>query len=67
MEEIEESGTAVELYIYDLTKGMAAMMSKIVIGKIKKEILYYHIIVHHIKVLGNFELFSRIGGIEGSV
>lgn len=34
MEEIEESGTAVELYIYDLTKGMAAMMSKIVIGKI---------------------------------
>lgn len=32
MEE-EDIRTAVELYIYDLTKGMAAMMSSLLIGK----------------------------------
>lgn len=35
MEE-EDIRTTVELYIYDLTKGMAAMMSPILIGKRKK-------------------------------
>ena len=36
MEEIDEMGTKVELYVYDLTKGMAAAMSQILIGKRKK-------------------------------
>jgi len=35
MEDTEDLRTAVELYIYDLTKGMAAMMSQILIGKHK--------------------------------
>lgn len=35
MEE-EDMRTAVELYIYDLTKGMAAMMSPILIGEYEK-------------------------------
>ncbi|XP_011302527.1 uncharacterized protein [Fopius arisanus] len=33
MEEADEMGTKVELYVYDLTKGMAAMMSQILIGR----------------------------------
>lgn len=33
MEDTEDIRTSVELYIYDLTKGMAAMMSPILIGK----------------------------------
>lgn len=35
MEE-EDIRTTVELYIYDLTKGMAAMMSQLLIGKHEK-------------------------------
>ncbi|XP_015125419.1 uncharacterized protein LOC107047110 isoform X3 [Diachasma alloeum] len=33
MEDADEMGTKVELYVYDLTKGMAAMMSQILIGR----------------------------------
>ncbi|KAK0173739.1 hypothetical protein PV328_006890 [Microctonus aethiopoides] len=33
MEDIDEMGTKVELYVYDLTKGAAAMMSQILIGR----------------------------------
>lgn len=33
MEDTEDMRTTVELYIYDLTKGMAAMMSRLLIGK----------------------------------
>lgn len=33
MDESEELGTTVELYIYDLTNGMAAMMAQILIGE----------------------------------
>jgi len=36
MEDTEDIRTSVELYIYDLTKGMAAMMSPILIGKYEK-------------------------------
>lgn len=32
MEDADEMGTKVELYVYDLTKGMAAMMSHMLIG-----------------------------------
>ncbi|XP_032686331.1 uncharacterized protein LOC116851224 isoform X4 [Odontomachus brunneus] len=33
MEDMEDMRTTVELYIYDLTKGMAAMMSRLLIGR----------------------------------
>ncbi|EFN76471.1 UPF0326 protein FAM152B [Harpegnathos saltator] len=33
MEDTEDMKTTVELYIYDLTKGMAAMMSRLLIGR----------------------------------
>lgn len=33
MDESDEMGTKVELYVYDLTKGMAATMSRILIGE----------------------------------
>lgn len=33
MEDTEDMRTTVELYIYDLTKGMAAMMSRLLIGE----------------------------------
>lgn len=33
MEDIDEMGTKVELYVYDLTKGAAAVMSQILIGR----------------------------------
>ncbi|XP_063980851.1 uncharacterized protein LOC135164431 isoform X2 [Diachasmimorpha longicaudata] len=33
MEDADEMGTKVELFVYDLTKGMAAMMSQILIGR----------------------------------
>lgn len=35
MENAEDVKTTVELYIYDLTKGIASMMSRLVIGKLK--------------------------------
>lgn len=35
MENVEDVKTTVELYIYDLTKGIASMMSRLVIGKLK--------------------------------
>lgn len=33
MEDTEDMRTTVELYIYDLTKGMATIMSPMLIGK----------------------------------
>lgn len=33
MDDTEDMRTAVELYVYDLTKGMAAMMSRLLIGE----------------------------------
>ena len=33
MEDLDEMGTTVELYVYDLTKGAAALMSQLLIGK----------------------------------
>lgn len=37
MENSEDMRTTVELYIYDLTKGMAAMMSRLLIGERKND------------------------------
>ena len=34
MDDSEEMGTTVELFVYDLTNGMAAMMSKVLIGEL---------------------------------
>lgn len=36
MEDADEMGTVVELFVYDLTKGHAAMFSQFLIGKIYK-------------------------------
>lgn len=36
MEDTEDMRTTVELYIYDLTKGMATIMSPMLIGKYEK-------------------------------
>lgn len=36
MEDLDEMGTTVELYVYDLTKGAAALMSQLLIGKQKE-------------------------------
>ena len=33
MDDADELGTTVEVFVYDLTKGMAAMMSQMLIGK----------------------------------
>lgn len=33
MEDMDDMRTAVELYVYDLTRGMAAVMSQILIGR----------------------------------
>ncbi|XP_033213223.1 uncharacterized protein LOC117170534 isoform X2 [Belonocnema kinseyi] len=33
MEDVDELGTTVELYVYDLTKGAAALMSQLLIGR----------------------------------
>lgn len=55
MEESEEVGTTVELYIYDLTNGMAAMMSQILIGEIINVITSYR---NYIDLKLNFSLFS---------
>lgn len=41
MEDTEDLRTTVELYIYELTKGMAAMMSPILIGKHKTMLINY--------------------------
>lgn len=37
MDDLDEMGTTVELYVYDLTKGAAALMSQLLIGKLYKE------------------------------
>lgn len=39
MDDTEDVRTIVELYIYDLTKGMAAIMSPMLIGKYEETII----------------------------
>lgn len=41
MDDTEDMRTAVELHIYDLTKGMAAMMSRLLIGECMRIIGVY--------------------------
>lgn len=43
MEDSEDVRTAVELYIYDLTKGMAKIMSPMLIGKYDETIMINNI------------------------
>ena len=38
-----DEGTTVEVFVYDLTKGMAAMMSQMLIGNLK--FIFLHLLI----------------------
>lgn len=59
MENAEDVKTIVELYIYDLTKGLASMMSRLVIGKLKYMYIIQLCVMHGALISKNDERLSR--------